>query len=174
MEEINRLISVSKDSKYYSHKIKELTEKELKEFTELALRLEEAGAINPLNWAFSEVKEGIPQFARFLVLKNLFNIIESPKENISLAGDFDEEIETKYLNIEKLIGEEKLSDFLNTFSKAIISNVISLLDEGNLTSEKDKISWALVKTDEDDNLTEQIISGLHEDFIDFEDEIKPN
>ncbi|MFH6992579.1 hypothetical protein [Flavobacterium sp. FlaQc-48] len=169
MEEINRLISVSKDSKYYSHKIKEFNEKELKEFETLALRLEKAGAANPLSWAFSEVKEGIPQFGRFLVLKNLFDIIESPKENISLAEDFDEEIETKYLDIEKVVGEEKLSDFLKTFSKAIISNVVSLLDEGNFNSDRDKISWALVKTDENNNLTEQVISGLHEDFIDFED-----
>ncbi|GAA3732102.1 MULTISPECIES: hypothetical protein [Flavobacterium] len=171
MEEIERLILGSKEQKYYRHAIKGFSKSELNDFERLALQLEEAGALDPLGWAFSEIKEGIPQAGRFLVLKGLFDIIKSPEENISLAYDFDEEVEEKYLDIQKLVGEEKLSDFLKTFSKGIISNVIDLLDYGNCNSDGE-IGWVLVKTDKEGNLTEKIISGLHEDFLDFEDELK--
>lgn len=171
MEEINRLISASKDKKYYSHSIKNLSDKKLAKLEKLALKLEEAGAENPLNWAFSEIEEDIPQFGRFLILKNFYDIIQSTESNISLAKDFDSEAEKKYSEIKNIVGEEKLNVFLKTFSKGIISNVIDFLDDGNCSSDNE-IGWALVKTDKEGNLTKKNISGLHEDFPDFEEELK--
>lgn len=50
------------------------------EFEDLVNRLRNAGAKNPFSWANSEIQEGIPQFARFLVLKSLFDIAGSPED----------------------------------------------------------------------------------------------
>lgn len=88
-----------------------------------------------------------------------------------MASDFDAVIEDKYQEIAEAIGEDKLLDFLSSFSKGLIYNVIDLMDEGNREFERDKISWVLMKTDENNKTTGQIIQGLHEDILEFEDEI---
>lgn len=172
MEHIQKHLDNSADKKYYQHIISKLTDKQKEEFENLVIRLDNAGAKNPLQWASSEIKEGIPQFGRFLMLKNLFKIGKSIDGNISTAGDFDEDFDEKHTEIKNTIGEEKLLDFLTSYSKGIIYNVIGLLDEGNIDADRDKISWTLMKTDENFDPTGQIIQGLHEDFLEFEDEMK--
>lgn len=89
-----------------------------------------------------------------------------------MASDFDDEVEEKYNAIKDIVGEEKLLSFLTSYSKGIIYNVVGLLDEGNQEADRDKISWTLMKTDENFQSTGQMIQGLHEDFLEFEDEIK--
>lgn len=148
------------------------TDVQKEEYESLVMRLGNAGAKNPSSWASSEVTEGLPQFARFLVLKSLFDIAKSTDDNIAMAADFDDELDEKYNTIKDAVGEEKLLSFLTAYSKGIIYNVIGLLDEGNQESDRDKISWTLMKTDENFESTGQIIQGLHEDFLEFEDEIK--
>ena len=106
------------------------------------------------------------------MLKSLFDIAKSTEDNISMAGDFDDDFEEKLDEIKDKIGEEKLFDFLTSYSKGIIYNLIELLDEGNREIDRDKISWTLIKTDENFEPTGQIIQGLHEDFLEFEYEIK--
>jgi hypothetical protein len=157
---------------YYVRRISELTEKQKSEMEDLVIRLDNAGAKKPLQWALSEVRENIPHFGRFLVLKKLFEIAKSPKDNLSIAFDFDEEIEDKFLEISNMVGEEKFLDFLTSFSKGVMYNVVELIDEGNRNVDKDKVNWFLLKTDENGKHSEQIIQGLHEDFLEFEDEIK--
>jgi len=142
------------------------------EYESLVLRLRKAGAKNPSSWASSEVMEGIPQFTRFLILKSLFDIAKSTDDNIAMAADFDDEVEEKYNAIRDIVGEEKLLSFLTSYSKGIIYNVVGLLDEGNQEADRDKISWTLMKTDENFEPTGQVIQGLHEDFLEFEDEVK--
>lgn len=148
------------------------TDVQKEEYESLVMRLGNAGAKNPSSWASSEVTEGLPQFARFLILKSLFDIAKSTDDNIAMAADFDDELDEKYNTIKNAVGEEKLLSFLTAYSKGIIYNVIGLLDEGNQESDRDKISWTLMKTDENFESTGQIIQGLHEDFLEFEDEIK--
>ena len=157
---------------YYVRKISELTETQKSEMEDLAIRLDRAGAKEPLSWAFSEVRENIPQFGRFLVLKKLFEIAKSPKENYLIAADFDSELKDKYLEISNMFGEERLLEFLISFSKGITWNLMYLLTEGNRNSDEDKVNWVLLKTDENGKHSEQIIQGLHEDFLEFENELK--
>jgi len=172
MKHTQKHLENSEYKEFYEKKISELTDQQKEEFESLVIRLENAGAKNPLSWASSEVSEKIPQFGRFLVLKSLFDIAKSTEDNLSKAGDFDEEIEDKFEEIKEKIGEEKLFDFVKSYSKGIIYNIIELLDEGNRETDRDKISWTLMKTDENFEPTGQIIQGLHEDFLEFEDEIK--
>jgi hypothetical protein len=172
MKQTQKHLSSSADKEYYEKVISKLTDKQKEEFESLVIRLEHAGAKNPLGWASSEVTEGIPQFGRFLLLKNLFEIGKSTEDNISIAGDFDDELDAKYTEIKNIVGEEKLLPFLSSYTKGVLYNVVELLDEGNRQSDQDKISWTLMKTDENFKPTGQIIQGLHEDFIEFEQEIK--
>ena len=172
MKHTQQHLENSADKEYYEKQILKLTDNQKEEFESLVIRLENAGAKNPLSWANSEVNEKIPQFGRFLMLKSLFDIAKSTEDNISMAGDFDDDFEEKLDEIKDKIGEEKLFDFLTSYSKGIIYNLIELLDEGNREIDRDKISWTLIKTDENFEPTGQIIQGLHEDFLEFEYEIK--
>jgi hypothetical protein len=172
LENLEKYINASSSKEYFVHGISKLNDKQKYELEKLVIRLDKAGAKNPLQWAFSEVAENIPQFGRFLVLKRLFEIVKSPKENIAMAIDFDDEIEDNFLEFSQKIGEEKFLNFLSSFSNGIMYNIIEMLDEGNQNMEKDKVNWILLKTDENGKHSEQIIQGLHEDFLEFENEIK--
>jgi hypothetical protein len=172
MKHTQKHLENSADKEYYKQVIAKLTDKQKEEFESLVIRLENAGAKNPLQWTSSEVTEGIPQFGRFLILKTLFDISKSTEDNISMAGDFDEGFEDKYSEIIEIVGQEKLLAFLTSYSKGIIYNVVEILDEGNREADRDKISWTLMKTDENFEPTGQIIQGLHEDFLEFEGEMK--
>lgn len=172
MKHTEKHLENSAEKEYYEKQISKLTDNQKEEFESLVIRLENAGAKNPLSWANSEVSEKIPQFGRFLVLKSLFDIAKSTEDNISMAGDFDEDIEDKFEEIKGQVGQEKLFDFLKSYSKGMIYNLIELLDEGNREVDRDKVSWTLMKTDDNFEPTGQIIQGLHEDFLEFEDEIK--
>ncbi|UKB82297.1 hypothetical protein LF887_14925 [Chryseobacterium sp. MEBOG06] len=89
-----------------------------------------------------------------------------------MATDFDDEVEEKYNTLKDIVGEEELLSFLTSYPKGIIYNVVGLLDEGTQEAERDKVSWILMKIDENFESTGQMIQGLHEDFLEFEDEVK--
>jgi len=171
MKHTQKHLDTSADKKYYKQVISKLTDKQKEEFESLVIRLEKAGAKNPLSWAYSEVTEGIPQFGRFLVLKYLFDIGKSTEDNMAMASDFDDAFDEKYVEIRNAVGEKKLLAFLTSYSKGILYNIIGLLDEGNREIDRDKVSWTLMKTDENFELTGQPIQGLHEDFLEFDSEI---
>ncbi|MBD0779941.1 hypothetical protein HPE56_19255 [Maribacter sp. ANRC-HE7] len=171
MKHTQKHLEISEHKDFYEKSISKLTAEQKVEFENLVIRLENAGAKKPLGWASSEITEKIPQFGRFLVLKSFFDIAKSTEVNISMASEFDEDIEEKLEEIKEKIGEEKLFDFLLSYSKGMIYNLVEIIDEGNREIERDKISWTLIKTDENSEPTGQIIQSLHEDFLEFEDEI---
>lgn len=132
-------------------------------------RLEAAGAKKPLPLAFSEINEGIPQFGRFLVLRRLFTIINTPEDNIAMAEDLDEDMEDTYATLEQAVGKEKLQAFLRSYGKGMGYTMLELI-EGNIHYKKDKVTWALTTFNERLEPTRQIIQGLSKSFGDFEDE----
>lgn len=160
------------DKKYKEPMKSTFTDLQKEEYENRVIRLCNAGVKNPSTWAFSKVTEGIPQFARFLILRSLFNIAKSADDNIAMATDFDDEVEEKYNTLKDIVGEEELLSFLTSYSKGIIYNVVGLLDEGTQEAERDKVSWILMKIDENFESTGRMIQGLHEDFLEFEDEVK--
>ena len=133
----------------------------------LVERLIAAGATHPMQWAFSEVSENKPQFARFLILKKLTDIASDTATNIALAMDADDEVEDDFSELLATVGEAKLNKFIKAYGQGLISNVIGLLDEGNTYTERDGTSWMLMETESSGKLTGRIIEGLHEDFLEF-------
>lgn len=156
--------------KFYNFNDPKWTEDKKKKFVELANKLYDAGAVNPVSWASSEVNENIPQFGRFLVLKNLFDIFRNTELALEDAVMYGDDVEEKTEKIKSILGEESLNDFLQAYGRAIITSVIDLFDEGNRNMEEDGVSWYLSETDGDGEPTGRIIEALHEDAEEFNEE----
>lgn len=106
MERIKTILENSSDKTgYYKHNISKFTDEQKTEFIDLVLKLDNAGAKNPLQWAYSEVREKIPQFGRFLVLKKMFETAKSIDDNVAMASDEDCEIEDQFLEMQKIVGK---------------------------------------------------------------------
>ena len=169
-EHINKLSE--HDQRYYRHRLNELSEAQKNELAELVEKLDNAGATKPLSWAWSEISEGIPQFARFRVLQELYRSAYDVAGSISSAEDFGIDAGTTYQAISGSMGKEKTDQFLIAFAKGMLYNLIGFLDEGNFEAERDGFSWRLMKTKEHGDEMIRGIDGLHEDFMEFDKEIK--
>lgn len=175
MKDINKYIDKlnEHDQKYYRHRLKELSEAQKNELAELVENLDNAGATKPLSWAWSEITEGIPQFARFRVLQELYSAAYDVAGSIDSAeNDFGYNAGTTYEAISGNLGKEKTDQFLIAYAKGMLYNLIGFLDEGNIEAERDGFSWRLMKTGEHGDEMIRGIDGLHEDFMEFEKEIK--
>ena len=153
---------------YYRRELTKLDAKKKQELKCLVEKMNNAGCPAPFSWAFSEVTEGIPQFARYLILKELHRSITDVEEGLSCAEDFTEDIESLYQTAAEAVGEDHIKRLLTAYAKGIIGILISLIDDGNLDRDRDGVSWSLIRTDAEGTPTGQIIEGLHEDFAEFD------
>ncbi len=137
----------------------------------LKKRLKRAGAADAKQWAVSEVDEGIPQFARFLLLKHLTMAAHDVDGNLELAEDLAPNLSKAHNAACEALGAEQVEAMLRDYGKGLVAQFIDLIDHGNEDSEEDEISWALVQTDGDGKVCKplRIIEGLHEDLLDFEE-----
>ncbi len=175
MSLIENYINNSENSEYYKKEIDQLNEEQRRELESLLQKMDNSGAKRPLGWALSEITENIPQFGRFLFLKGLFDILTDVEENMGLADDIDEIYEDDIFEVsEKLknaIGEKELDNFLKSYAKGIMWQVTNLIDEGNYNSTGEPM-WSLKESYKTNNTSERFINGLHENFNEFEDELK--
>ncbi len=170
MKKVEDYINQSESSYFYKKEYEALSKEQKERVKQLAVELDNEGAKDPISWAMSEVKENIPQFSRFLFLKGIFDIIDDVEGNIGLADDIDESYDEDIFEIlaklEEQIGKKECYDFLKSFSKGVIWQVLNFIDDGNYNSEG-KPMWNLKEYE-----TERFINGLHENFNDFEEELK--
>ncbi|HEX6431381.1 MAG TPA: hypothetical protein VF008_27005 [Niastella sp.] len=170
MKEIQKHLERSADKKYYEHRISKLSETEKDRLELLVIKMANAGAKEPLRWAFSELQEGIPQFARFMILKSLYQSAHDVQGSIDCGNDFDRHINTTHKEIAAAVGEEKLQQFLINYSKGMLYNMLGIFDEGNFDFESED-SWQLVEFNRNSDTLGKPISGLHEDFIEFNQQL---
>lgn len=167
-----KYVALSADRKKHEYHIPRLSEAQQEQLEELMIRLETAGAKDPLSWALSETREGINQFARFLVLKNFYLAAYDIEGNTFAAEDFDPQIRDTYAEVTNTVGAEKLQHFLQSYGKGMIYQLLNILDEGNFAdADRDGISWQLMKIIPAEDKIAGGINGLHEDFIEFDTEI---
>lgn len=173
MEAINKHLKKLGESeqKRYHYEISQLDEAEKLRLETLVARMERAGAAKPLSWAWSEFKEGIPQWARFMILKGFFRMAFDLEGNLEAGCDFDPDIHETYQQIVEAAGEEKLKHFLLSYGKGMLYNTTSLFDEGNMDYENND-SWLLMTYDRNTGAVGKAISGLHEDYMEFETELE--
>jgi len=165
-----KYVSQSANRKMYEYHIPKLNEEKQEQLENLLQKLETAGATRPLNWAWSEINEGIPQLARFRVLQELYQTAYDISGNIDSAYDFDPEIGAVYQEVATATGKAALDQLLLNYGKGLLYHLIGLLDEGNSESERDGLSWRLMKTNPETDELLAGINGLHEDFIEFDRE----
>jgi hypothetical protein len=119
MNNIEKYLDTSPEWKeYYTQTISKLTEEQKSDLEDLIIRLDKAGAKNPLQWAISEITENIPQFGRFLVLKKLFEIAN----DIDRAIEFAEAYADDYADL-----EEKM---LQNVDKSLLKHYLAAYNRG--------------------------------------------
>ncbi|HEU4496013.1 MAG TPA: hypothetical protein VFR70_03090 [Flavobacterium sp.] len=173
MEEIKKQLNHLPDNrrKSYEYRLSKMSEAESQQLEALVVRMVKEGATNPLSWAFSQWDEGIPQYERFMILKNLYQYADDVAGSVDSANDFDPGFASAWQEICKAVGEEKLRKFLTSYGRGLFQSMLDILDEGNPDHESDD-SWQLMQYNRTTEATGRPISGLHEDFIDFDQQLK--
>lgn len=170
-ETTRKYVELAPNRKFYEHHIPKLGEAEQEQLDLLVGQLAAAGARNPLPWAYSQATEGIPQLERFLVLKYLYLSALDIEGNIDAGHDFDRQLGERYKEIADVVGNDKLQHLLLNYGKGMLYNLLGVIDEGNTDYESD-VSWQLLQYDRGKEQFGRGIGGLHEDFMEFHDEIE--
>lgn len=167
MENTLKHINQSPDRKMYQHKWEQLSNEQKQMLEDLVVKMETAHVKNLLTLAFSEVTEGIPQFARALFTKQCFEVI-----NDTEGALIDPNYEKLSNEIRDVIGDEKTEQLLKLHSRNVLWSFLMLLDQGNPKYESTGVSWALRLFDpnlfDPCDIPKDIIWGLHEDFDSFD------
>ena len=169
-----KYIETSNYKQYYKEVVSKLDKAQKEKLEILLQKMDNSGAKKPLGWALSEITEDKAQFGRFLFLKGLFKITHNIKGNMSFADDVDgtyeENIFKVHAKLKNSIGEDALNNFLKSYTKGVMWQVVDQIDEGNYNTIGEPM-WLLKETT-NNKLKGRTINGLHEDFNEFEDELK--
>ncbi|KKO89222.1 hypothetical protein AAW12_24210 [Sphingobacterium sp. Ag1] len=171
MEAINRCLAKldEREQKRYHFEFAKLDEDQKQQLEALVSRMELAGATKPLSWAWSEFQEGIPQWARFMIIKGMYQSATDVEGNADAAIEFNRDATEIFEEMSEAIGAKRLKQFLTAYGKGMLYNMIGIFDEGNPDYES-KDSWLLVSQDREADTIGRPIAGLHEDFLEFEGE----
>ena len=135
------------------------------------------GARNPEGWAGSQIREGIPQLTRFLILRKLWSYVVDETDTAwidrwiasSEAGSQEPFAGVGHaLRSLRARGatNEELTDLVRGMQAEMLSSFCYVLDDPYLEEpEVAHISWALVQTDEDGTVL-ATIQALHESVLD--------
>jgi hypothetical protein len=175
MNETNKQIAQlsEREQQRYRYEISRLNEEQQQQLETLVVRMVRSGASKPLDWAWSEFREGLPQWARFMIIKEMYLTARNAEGNVDAAHDFDPNIGNIYQEIVAALGEEKLKQFLVGYGKGLLNNMLGIFDEGNFDYESND-SWLLMTHDRETGTLGRPVSGLHEDFLEFDGEIADN
>ncbi len=160
MKTLEQLIGSSSAPDYYREELKELDSQQQARLQTLAAELEQAGAAEPLEWAYSEVTENIAQTARFFALRDLCAAARSVKEVLDCC-DADDASALYDELLEAGADAASLDRLLLAIAKSTVWHCLTTIDEGG--SDQDApVGWALAETDAQGELTGRLVGGLHE------------
>ncbi|MGP8052431.1 MAG: hypothetical protein ACLQAH_01275 [Limisphaerales bacterium] len=143
------------------------------ELTKLFTRL---GARNPEQWAKSQLEEGVPQLARFLFLRQAWNLLVGSDDRtwIRTQAATDSSVPGGAIApalkrlLEKDVCEEDLTTVVRVMQWRLLSAFCYLLDDpGNLEDEVKDIAWRLFEVNKNGEPI-AVIAGLHESVLDTE------
>lgn len=140
------------------------------------------GAVDPEGWARSQVQEGIPQYARFVFLRQMW-------QNVVREGDTSW-IETEITQAERRprdpgasvgpilkrmiaagVSREDIAEFARVMQWQTLAGIAYQIDDsGSVSYPSEKmpnVHWALCETTEDGEVL-HIIDALHESVLDVE------
>ncbi|MGW5366638.1 hypothetical protein [Actinopolymorpha pittospori] len=127
----------------------------------LTERMAALGADDPEGWARSEINENIPQQARYLVLRRVWEDIVAWREP---------EVLGRVPPAARLLAEgaspATVTTALMTAAYEAAFAVVSIVDEGcDPEAPDDAPGWALVEVDPGGRPTGRDVGGLHEDLL---------
>jgi len=143
---------------------------------ELTSLFRKLGARDPEGWARSQVREGIPQLARFLFLRQAWRHVVSEDDSawidsfIERAGTHPDE---PYAGVGHALKnlrargatDAEITDLVRGMQAELLFAFCYLLeDPGDVEPEVADVAWALAQVDDDGNVFGSIC-GLHESVL---------
>jgi hypothetical protein len=142
----------------------------------LAKRFEALGAPDPAVWAASQVREGIPQLARFLFLRQAWRFIVPDADPAWIAAEMAaaaRDPNAPYagvgLALERLKGagatDRDLTDLVRGKQAELLFSLCYLLEDPGVDEpEGQDVLWSLMQISEEGDIVGPI-SGLHESVL---------
>lgn len=138
-----------------------------RELAALARRMAELGAPEPDDWARSEIREGIPQQARYLLLRRIWANALTPWRDLGMLR----RNEALAQLLDQGAGQELLAEALRRIVFDTVHELIMIVDEGHdPDAPDDSPGWTLMETGSGGNSTGRRVGGLHESLL----EVDPN
>lgn len=126
-----------------------------------------AGCTAPKDWVHSEVSEDIPQFARFLLLRDVYRAIDAVDERLAEARFDRPELQQTLQQLRDAVGNDALHELLHAYGHAVGNSFVMVLDQGPAAQREDTPGWMLMEVDAEGGPTGRRVDGLHEDYLDF-------
>ncbi|HEX7375764.1 MAG TPA: hypothetical protein VF278_01565 [Pirellulales bacterium] len=143
-------------------------------YAALVGKFRELGCSDPDGWARSEIDEGVPQLARFVFLRELWNLVithETSRKLNEYAGSNDDGRGGALRRLKECgINRNDLLTIVREAQIDVIHGVVSLLDE--LVEVHPDVQWSLYEVDEEFRPM-RVIDGLHESIDDEDVMSKP-
>jgi len=134
---------------------------------ELSAAMKAAGCSDPRDWVNSELGENLPQFARFLMLRDVHALADDVDGTLSEALFDRPDLEQTLATLRSAVDPQALHALLHAYGKALGNSVVMAVDEGPAMREDGMPGWLLMETDANDEPTGRLVQGLHEDYLDF-------
>jgi hypothetical protein len=131
----------------------------------LTRRMAELGASDPGAWAGSEVREGIAQQARYLVLRRIWAKALTPWRDPGTLRRNEALVQLLAQGAEPAL----LAEALRTIVFDTVVEVVMILDEGHdPDGPRDAPGWTLMETDAGGDATGRGVGGLHESLLEVD------
>jgi len=142
---------------------------------ELSRIFKELGATDPEGWAESQVKEGIPQLARYLFLKGCWDNIVKDGDTTWIHAQIEntpEESDAPFSGIAHALrcllkagaNPQDISDLVRCTQAELLFSICYQLDDSDSVEGNEHVDWALAQVD-DEGRPVNFISGLHESVL---------
>ena len=146
------------------------------ELNRLSALFKKLGARDPEDWASSQVREGIPQLARYLFLRQAWAAIISEDDTSWLQAHIDASKKDPTgpyagvgIALERLRGKgatnDELTDLVRGMQAELMFRICYLLeDPGDLEKEVSHMAWGLFVLGDNEQPVEPL-NGLHESVL---------
>ena len=146
------------------------------EIDKLAEQFRALGAPDPRGWAESQVREGTPQLARYLFLRQAWRKVVADDDPSWIARAIGASVDQPHapyagvghaLRRLKTLGatDQDITDLVRGMQAELLFSLCYLLDDPSIEEPMGQgISWALIQTNDDGEAIEALHS-LHEDVL---------
>ncbi|HCV95922.1 MAG TPA: hypothetical protein DGV23_04085 [Stenotrophomonas sp.] len=127
-----------------------------------------AGCLDPRDWVGSELAEDIPEFARFLLLREVYQLTDAVQDTLADAVYDQPALQDTLKALHEAVAPAALEALLLAYGRALGNGWVMALDHGPAGQGPDWPGWQLMETDAEGAPSGRLVQGLHEDYLDFE------